>query len=85
MRGQPGTPERLEGSERRKGYDNGYVYRLIILLTFIPASEGEGGGFGMGKLFADPNLLGKLAANPRTMKHLADPAFLNKVTFSPQS
>jgi hypothetical protein len=83
MRGQPGTPERLEGRERRKGYDHGYFYYLIILLNFIPASEGEG-GFGMGKLFADPNLLGKLAANPRTMKHLADPAFLNKVTFPPQ-
>ena len=34
---------------------------------------------GLGKMFADPNLLGKLAANPRTQKHLADPAFIQKV------
>lgn len=30
-------------------------------------------------MFADPNLLGKLAANPRTSKHLADPAFVQKL------
>ena len=28
-------------------------------------------------MFGDPNLLGKLATNPRTAKHLADPAFVN--------
>jgi stress-induced-phosphoprotein 1 len=31
-------------------------------------------------MFADPNLLGKLATNPRTQKHLADPAFVQKVS-----
>lgn len=30
-------------------------------------------------MFADPNLLGKLAANPRTSKHLADPAFVQQL------
>ncbi|KAF7354931.1 Heat shock protein sti1 [Mycena sanguinolenta] len=35
--------------------------------------EANAGEFG--KLFSDPNLLGKLAANPRTQKHLADPSF----------
>ena len=30
-------------------------------------------------MFSDPNLLGKLAANPRTAKHLSDPAFVQKV------
>ncbi|KAK0467907.1 activator of Hsp70 and Hsp90 chaperone [Desarmillaria tabescens] len=30
---------------------------------------------GLGKMFADPNLFAKLAANPRTAKHLADPNF----------
>ena len=34
---------------------------------------------GLGKLFQDPNLIGKLATNPRTQKHLADPAFVQKV------
>lgn len=30
---------------------------------------------GLGKLFSDPNLFAKLAGNPRTAKHLADPNF----------
>ncbi|KAK0453173.1 activator of Hsp70 and Hsp90 chaperone [Armillaria borealis] len=30
---------------------------------------------GLGKMFTDPNLFAKLAANPRTAKHLADPNF----------
>ncbi|KAJ6567294.1 activator of Hsp70 and Hsp90 chaperone [Mycena vulgaris] len=34
---------------------------------------------GFAKMFADPNLFGKLAANPRTQKHLADPAFVQKL------
>jgi stress-induced-phosphoprotein 1 len=34
---------------------------------------------GLGKMFSDPNLLGKLASNPRTQKHLADPAFVQKI------
>ena len=43
-------------------------------------STGSGGdGLGLGKLFSDPNLVGKLAANPRTAKHLADPAFRQKL------
>jgi stress-induced-phosphoprotein 1 len=44
---------------------------------------------GFGKMFADPNLFGKLASNPRTQKHLADPAFVQKASkqtcrFSPR-
>ncbi|KAI0829345.1 chaperone [Trametes gibbosa] len=35
--------------------------------------------FSLGKIFANPNLFGKLAANPRTAKHLADPAFAAKL------
>ena len=34
---------------------------------------------GLGKLFGDPNMFAKLAANPRTAKHLADPAFVQKL------
>ncbi|KAJ6510250.1 activator of Hsp70 and Hsp90 chaperone [Mycena vitilis] len=34
---------------------------------------------GFSKLFSDPNLFGKLAANPQTQKHLADPAFVQKL------
>jgi stress-induced-phosphoprotein 1 len=43
------------------------------------ASDSGGEGFGLGKMFADPNLIGKLATNPRTQKHLADPSFVQKL------
>jgi stress-induced-phosphoprotein 1 len=33
----------------------------------------------LGKMFSDPNMLGKLASNPRTAKYLSDPAFLQKL------
>lgn len=48
-------------------------------MTLASESTGGGEGFGMGKMFADPNLIGKLASNPRTAKHLADPSFMQKV------
>ncbi|KAJ7087252.1 activator of Hsp70 and Hsp90 chaperone [Mycena belliarum] len=34
---------------------------------------------GFGKMFSDPNLFGKLAANQRTSRHLADPSFVQKL------
>ncbi|KAG2151832.1 chaperone [Suillus cothurnatus] len=40
---------------------------------------------GLGKMFADPNLIGKLATNPRTQKHLADPAFMQKLKLFQQN
>nr|GAT46225.1 activator of Hsp70 and Hsp90 chaperones [Mycena chlorophos] len=40
---------------------------------------------GFGKMFSDPNLFGKLAANPRTQKHLADPAFVQKLNMIQQN
>ncbi|GJE84765.1 heat shock protein sti1 homolog [Phanerochaete sordida] len=46
------------------------------------AADERGDGaqeFGLGKMFNDPNLLAKLAGNPRTQKHLADPAFVQKL------
>lgn len=44
----------------------------------IAASSGDE-PLGIGKIFSDPNALAKLAANPRTSKHLADPSFVQKV------
>ncbi|TFY59377.1 hypothetical protein EVJ58_g5817, partial [Rhodofomes roseus] len=42
--------------------------------------RGDGGdALGLGKMFGDPNLFGKLAGNPRTAKHLADPAFVQQL------
>ncbi len=34
---------------------------------------------GIGKMFSDPGMLAKLAANPRTAKHLADASFMQNV------
>ncbi|KAF8900012.1 chaperone [Mucidula mucida] len=41
--------------------------------------EGPDDAMGLGKMFSDPNLLGKLASNPRTQKHLADPSFVKQI------
>ncbi|PPQ77454.1 hypothetical protein CVT24_009914 [Panaeolus cyanescens] len=49
------------------------------------ASSGGDEGLGMGKLFADPNLFTKLAANARTQKHLADPSFVQKLQMIQQN
>ncbi|PSS36858.1 hypothetical protein PHLCEN_2v1286 [Hermanssonia centrifuga] len=49
-------------------------------------AQGDGSeGFGIGKMFSDPNLIGKLATNPRTQKHLADPAFVQKLKMIQQN
>jgi hypothetical protein len=34
---------------------------------------------GLGNMFNDPGMFAKLAANPRTAKHLADAGFMQKV------
>ena len=40
-------------------------------------SEGAGGlGGGLGKIFSDPQIFQKLAANPKTSGFLADPSFM---------
>ena len=36
---------------------------------------------GLGKMFSDPNLFSKLAANPRTAKLLADASFMQKARY----
>lgn len=46
---------------------------------------GAGADFGMARIFQDPNLIGKLATNPRTQKHLADPAFVQKLQMMRQN
>ncbi|KAF9246884.1 chaperone [Melanogaster broomeanus] len=50
------------------------------------AKEGTAGSeFGLGRMFQDPNLIGKLATNPRTQKHLSDPAFVQKLQMMQQN
>lgn len=51
----------------------------LILTDIVSGSSADADAFGMAKMFADPNLIGKLALNPRTQKHLSDPAFVQKV------
>ncbi|KAK7742246.1 Hsp90 cochaperone [Cytospora paraplurivora] len=34
---------------------------------------------GLGQMFSDPSLIGKLAANPKTSSFLSDPTFMNKL------
>lgn len=51
------------------------------LCDYSEADErGDGAeALGFGKMFSDPSMLAKLAANPRTAKHLADVSFMQKV------
>lgn len=35
---------------------------------------------GLGKMFSDPNLISKLAGNPKTLPFLSDPTFMQKIT-----
>ena len=82
--GQPCSEERIERGPRRKRYGvkTGLEYIIEPLPTSFSCaahdSSGSDGG-GLGKFFADPNLLGKLATNPRTAKHMADPSFRQKL------
>lgn len=46
----------------------------------LDSSNPLGGGANpLGSMFQDPNLLGKLAANPRTSKFMADQSFVQKI------
>lgn len=43
------------------------------------ADLGEGGLGGLGNMFNDPQLIQKLASNPKTAQYLADPQFVAKL------
>ncbi|ODA79373.1 hypothetical protein RJ55_04966 [Drechmeria coniospora] len=55
------------------------------LASVEKAMQQESGGFGsdptggLGQMFNDPNLVQKLAANPKTAPYLADPAFMARL------
>ncbi|KUI70530.1 hypothetical protein VM1G_05731 [Cytospora mali] len=44
-----------------------------------PDPMGEDPAAGLGQMFSDPNLIGKLAANPKTSSFLSDAGFMNKL------
>ncbi|KAI9433302.1 chaperone [Lactarius indigo] len=63
----------------RKGYEE---------VKAAKAADERGDGaeaLGIGKMFSDPNLFAKLAANPRTAKHLADASFMQKLKLVQQN
>jgi stress-induced-phosphoprotein 1 len=79
----------------RKGYEEVKAAKGALKLSRYPylnvthrarqivAADERGDGadaMGFGKMFSDPNMLSKLAANPRTTKHLADAGFMQKVS-----
>ncbi|KAF5357580.1 hypothetical protein D9758_007450 [Tetrapyrgos nigripes] len=49
------------------------------------ASEGAGGESPLAKMFTAPDAMAKLATNPRTAKHLADPSFMQKIQMLQQN
>lgn len=79
----PALRKGLDEVKAAKGmcYSGSTITSLPDIHNFtIAAEESDGGGaFSMGKMFQDPNLIAKLAANPRTQKHLADASFMQKV------
>lgn len=53
-----------------------------VLIGSSTTNQADGVGAdagGLGGMFNDPQLVQKLAANPKTSKFLADPAFMNKI------
>ncbi|KAK0656894.1 hypothetical protein B0T16DRAFT_318098 [Cercophora newfieldiana] len=57
---------------------------LASVQRAMEQEAGAGGPFGdpsggIGQMFSDPNLLQKLAKNPKTSAYLADPAFMAKL------
>jgi len=62
--------------------DNAALRKGLQEVKDAKAVDERGDGadaFGLGKFFSDPNLIAKLAGNPRTAKHLADPSFVQQL------
>ena len=57
--------------------------RMLNHRRRMEADGVQGGGFdptgGLGKMFTDPNLIQKLASNPKTSSLLGDPSFMAKL------
>ena len=56
--------------------------RPLLVKEAKEAASLSGADKGLGKLFTDPNMISKIANNPKTAKYLADPAFMNLVSAS---
>jgi stress-induced-phosphoprotein 1 len=51
----------------------------VSLIEFLDGITGDPLGGGLGNMFNDPQLIQKIAANPKTSKFLSDPVFMNKL------
>ncbi|KAK5094633.1 Hsp90 cochaperone [Lithohypha guttulata] len=63
-------------AQAKSGLDS--VKRAIEAEARADGVTGDPAG-GMGGMFSDPQMLQKLAANPKTSKYLADPGFMQKL------
>ncbi|KAK2466395.1 hypothetical protein APHAL10511_002037 [Amanita phalloides] len=55
-------------------------------LEEVRSARGSGdASFGIANLFSDPNLISKLATNPRTQRHFADPTFVQRLQMIQQN
>ncbi|KAI9575022.1 chaperone [Boletus coccyginus] len=79
--------EAIVAYEKGIQYEDSPALRKGLQEVRDAQAKGAGAGpdFGLGKMFQDPNLIGKLATNPRTQKHLADPAFVQKLQLMQQN
>jgi len=80
------SPALRKGLQEVKDAKGIFIYSTSCVLsdlTFLIAHSNSDESFGLGKLFSDPNIMAKLAGNPRTAKHLADPSFVQTVGVPP--
>ncbi|KAM6495682.1 activator of Hsp70 and Hsp90 chaperone [Amanita muscaria] len=79
--------EAIEAYEEGLKYENSQpLNKGLDEVRAAKAAQNSGdAAFGISKMFSDPNLIAKLAANPRTQKHLADPSFVQKLQLYQQN
>ncbi|KAI0260926.1 chaperone [Gloeopeniophorella convolvens] len=89
LHGQRRYVEAIESYEVGLKIEDGPALRKgLEEVKAAKAADERGDGaeaLGLGKMFSDPNLLTKLAANPRTAKHLADASFMQKIQLVQQN
>lgn len=64
---------------RGRGVMTGHLNVVLIKNLIAEELGDDDGAGGIGKMFSDPNLIAKLASNPKTAPLLSDPSFVAKV------
>ena len=57
----------------------------MLATDLLIAADLDDPGVGIGKMFSDPNLLGKLASNPKTSHLLKDEGFVAQLKMIQQN